>query len=290
MKPTFLELFRKYIAYYREASNKFERKKPATIRHYNNKYSLVCDFLFELQTVKIYPHQFTDLLCTELFNYLDGKEYSHNYSVRVVEICISVLDFGAKNKIIQSNPSAYWSMPREAPQDPIYLSAEKIKQIEDYKSLSSLKQKTADMLVVQIHTGVGYGDFKEIKKTDIVNFKGKKYFIKPRHKNSNKQVVPLSDIAENVFLKYNYDMQLLSNPVYNRWLKVVAFELDINQKLKCRDGRTIFMMNKLNNEGYSMEAVSKMGGHKTVRTTEMYYAKVDINLIHNEYLKLNPTG
>lgn len=69
-------------------------------------------------------------------------------------------------------------------------------------------------------------------------------------------------------------------------LKILAKEFEIDIPLKSKDGRKIFFMNKLNNEGYSMEAASKMGGHKRVKTTEETYARVNINLISKELDRL----
>lgn len=279
-----LELFRQYIKYYRDNPSRLERRSSATIRHYSNKYCLVSDFLFETGRIKIKAIDFNKDVCQELFNYLDNKEYAHNYCIRVVCICISVLDFGAKNGIIPVNPATYWHLKKTPPKEPIYFSPDQIKSFEQYKTAKVMRRKAADMFILQLHTGISYGDFAEIQRSHIINFKGTKYFIKPRHKTKNKQVVPLSPIAEVILEKYDYKMKLLSNPLYNRQLKLVAKDLNIPHELKCKDGRVIFMMNKLNNEGYSMEAVSKMGGHRTVRTTEAYYAQVDINLIHNELI------
>lgn len=284
-KITFLELFREYVKFRRNSSDKFERIKPQTIRHYYNKQSLVSDYLFLNNIIKIKAMDFDSTQCTALFNYMDEKQYAHNYSVRTVQLCISALDFGAEKGIIPNNPAIYWKMKKLPPKEPIYLCPDQIKQIESYQTSCSMKRKGADMFILQLHTGFNYGDFKEVKRHHVILFKDTKYLIKPRHKNGNKQVVPLSDVAERVLEHYDYKMQLLSNPGYNKVLKLIATDLKIPHELKCKDGRVIFMMNKLNNEGYSMEATSKMGGHKSVRTTEAYYAQVDINLIHNEYQK-----
>lgn len=240
-----------------------------------------------MDLVKIKAVSFVPNKCEDYFQWLDSKQYAHNYSVRCVQICVEVLDFGAQKGIIPSNPSVYYKKKKIPPSEPLYFTPEQMAKFENYKSSSSEKQKGADMFALQLHTGISYGDFKEINKHHVLMFKGVKYFVKPRHKTTNKQIVPLHPIAEAILNKYNYQLQLLANPTYNRILKQLARDLDIDYPLKCKDGRTLFMMNKLNNEGYSIEAVSRMGGHKTVRTTETYYAQTNLNLVHNEIMKRN---
>lgn len=282
---TFLELFRKYINHFSNSLDRFERRSKATIKIYSNKYNIIGDYLFSVGLVKLKALSFCTNVCEDYFIWLDNKQYAHNYSVRCVQICIDVLDFGAQKGIIPHNPSIYYKKKRIPPAEPLYFNPEQINKFENYLSSSSEKQKGADMFTLQIHTGISYGDFKEIKRHHVLMFKGIKYFVKPRHKTANKQIVPLHPVAEAILEKYDYKLQLLANATYNRILKDLARDLDINYPLKCKDGRTLFMMNKLNNEGYSIEAVSRMGGHKTIRTTETYYAQTNINLVHNELMK-----
>jgi len=282
---SFLELFREYIKYFRDNPDHTKRLKPQTIKQIENKYRLVADFLYFHGAVKLKANQFDYELCIIIFDYLKANQYAHNYIARTIGICKTVLDFAAKGSLIASNPAAHYKITKLPPEDPIYLTPDQIGAIENYAPVSQMKQKARDMLILQIHTGVSYGDFAEIRRHHITQFKGVKYLIKPRHKNNNKQIVPLSITAEVIMEKYNFQMQLLSNPKYNEVLKKVAEDVGIQHKLKCKDGRTIFFMNKINNEGYTLEATSKMGGHKTVKTTETYYAQVGINLIHNEFLK-----
>lgn len=286
-KVSFLALFREYIKYFREHPDYKKRLKPQTIRQIENKYRLVSDFLFFHDIVKVEAKNFDYELCIVFFDYLKANQYTHNYIVRTIGTCKTVLDFGANVGMIANNPAAHYKITKMPPPDPIYLTPDQITLIENYAPIWVEKQKARDMLVLQIHTGINYGDFAEIRRHHITQFKGVKYLIKPRHKNNNKQIVPLSPIAEAILERHNYQMKLLSNPKYNLMLKKIAEDLGIPEKLKCKDGRTIFFMNKINNEGYTLEATSKMGGHKTVKTTETYYAQVGINLIHNEFVKKN---
>lgn len=281
----FLVLFRNYINFYRNASGT-NKKSRGTIKAYEVKYSLVTIYLYQNSITDIKCIEFNNTICENLYEWLRKKEYSCNYSIRIVEICQAVITFGVKTGTIKTSHCYSFKLKREAPKEPPYLSPEQIKLLEEYQSFSSLKQKAATMFAIQIHTGFDYGDFGELRPFHKVSYKGREYIVKPRHKNGQQQVIPISEYLNKTLDKYQYNIKLLSNAKFNQYIKIVVKELGINSNFTTKDGRKIFFMNKLNNEGFQMEATSRMGGHKSIQTTEKYYAQVNINLISNELDRL----
>ena len=280
----FLELFRMYISFHANTNNTFEKRMPGTIKAYTIKYNLASEFLTTRFTGRFLASKFDTSTIEVYVEWLrNKKKHSHNHIARVTEICKTVLEFGVKQKLLKYNSLSDYRMRRLPPVDPPYFSPEDVKAFENYKSFSKEKQKAADMFTIQLHTGFDYGDFKELNRSHIVSHKGVDYIVKARHKNGIKQIIPMSEKLRQLFEKYNYKVNLLTNPKYNLRIKDVAKELEIKTYLTAKTGRKLFMMNKLNNEGYSIQAVSKMGGHKSIATTETYYAKVDISLIHKEF-------
>lgn len=283
-KITLLQVFRKYIAFHENTSLHFEKRKAATINQYLNKYRVFSEFLETTNSIKLIPSKFTPKVAHSYYRWMmEEKKYAQNYAVRCIEICKTVMSWGIEQGVIKSNPAAVYKQRKTLPTPPPYLTPEQIKSIESYTSHNDALQNAADLLVLQLNTGFDYGDFIEIKREHIMNYKGAKYVVKPRHKNGQNQIVPVSVALEKVLEKHNYNLKLMSNPRYNLALKDLSTELKLDIYLTAKEARKLFMMNKLNNEGYSMEAVSRMGGHKTIRTTETYYAQVNISLIHKEF-------
>lgn len=278
----FLGIFREYINYHQTTTNQFDKRSPVTIQGYYNKYLLVHEFLSEKNRQRMSGTNFKVSVAKEYFNYLMKEGHSHNYAARCVGICSTVLDYGLRNEMIDYNPLSSYSIPKMPPKKPTYFTPNQIKLWENYRSHSHIKQKAADLFVLIMHTGFDYGDLFEVGRQHIVAHKGERYIIKPRHKNGNDAIIPLTEKAEELLEKYDYRMKALSNPELNAAIKEVAREVGINIYLTAKAGRKIYMMNKLNNEGYSIEAVSKMGGHKSIKTTEQTYAQVNIELVHKE--------
>lgn len=284
----FLKLFRQYIKHHQNSGDHFEKRKSSTINVYNNKYILIHQYLFERGMLNLRAEDFTLGLAKEYFSWLSPR-YSHNYAVRVTQICSTVLDFGASEEIISLNRLGALKLRKLPPAKPPYLSPQQIGAFENYTSGLSIRSKASHMAVIQIHTGFDYGDFAEIRRSHVIQHEGERYIVKPRHKNGFEQIIPLHPIVEKILEMYGYKMRLMCNSDYNRELKLVAKDLGIiilkeNGKpaLNAKGMRKIFCMNKMNNEGYSLEATSAMAGHKSPRTTAEFYAYVNINRVHKE--------
>lgn len=285
-KVTFLNLFSLYIKYYRETQNFWEKKKKITLEIWEDKYNIVNEYLIEIDRVNIKAIDFNVRFARTFLAWL-LKKYSHNHAVRQIEKCKAVLNFGGREEYISSNPINFYKIKREPPKKPPYFTSSQVRDLEAYRSKSAIKMKTWMMLIIQLHTGYDYGDLKDLSRLHLKEYKGRKYLVKGRHKNGFETVVQLSALAEGILECNDYKIGLLSNTVYNREMKNIFKELEIDIYLSAKGIRKLFIMNKINNEGYSLEATSKMAGHKYIKTTQDFYAEININLIHEELERRN---
>lgn len=276
----FLSLFRLYIeAKQKEAGHQL---KPTTVKGYTNKYMVVIEYLNEIKRTHLLGKEFNVPFAKEFFMYLIKKPYKHNYAVRIIEMCKAVLDYATINNLIHHNPIAYFRLKKVKPERPPYLTRDQIDSFINYQTSDPRKAIASIMISIQLLTSFDYGDLKEICQDHITYYQGRQYLNKPRCKNGNEQIIPLDGRLKELLEECNYRIPVLNNPDYNEFIKVISTELKIPYRLSSKSLRKIALMDRLNNEGFSMEAVSKIAGHKTTRTTEAYYAQVNIQLIHNE--------
>lgn len=283
---TFLAVFQRYVEYHDNNRLIYDRKAKVTVQSYKNRLELLKIFLKHGRQIDISAEDFRPSVCKRFFDGLASR-YSHNYSARVAASCSTVLDWAVNEDMIPFNPLKSFHIPKAPPKKPPYFTTTQIRLWENYTSSDPMKQKAADLFTLIMHTGFDYGDLVEVRRGHIMHYGEVKYIIKPRRKNGNEAVIPLSPTAERILEKYNYKVRVLSNPQLNRMIKEVAADLEIQTYLTTKSGRKIFGMNKINNEGFSMEAGSKMLGHKSIKTTEQTYVHVNINLVHSEVLR-NP--
>lgn len=162
-----------------------------------------------------------------------------------------------------------------------------------------------DVFLFCCFTGLAYADVKKLSKDNIFKgIDGHDWIHIQRTKTNVPSKIPLLPIAKNTLLKYasnqyclnkNVLLPVLSNQKYNAYLKEVAVCCGINKTLTTHIARHTFATTVTLNNKVPIESVSKMLGHRTIKTTE-HYSKVldvkiseDMNHLMNNY-KASPVA
>jgi site-specific recombinase XerD len=137
-----------------------------------------------------------------------------------------------------------------------------------------------DAFIFQCFTGIAYQDIYNLTPENIilVGRDRQRWLIKDRGKTEVSEMVPILPIIEDLIEKYrshdycveyNKLIPINSNTRYNGYLKEIAAICGVNRELKTHLARHTFADIVLNN-GASLEDVSRMLGHKSMRTTQRY--------------------
>ncbi len=140
-----------------------------------------------------------------------------------------------------------------------------------------------DIFVFSCFTGLAYIDVKNLTKSHInIGIDGGKWIFTNRQKTETASRIPLLPIAEEIIQKYqnhpeciNKDklLPVLSNQKMNAYLKEIADICEIEKDLTFHIARHTFATTITLTNGVPIESVSKMLGHKNLKTTQ-HYAKV----------------
>ena len=196
-----------------------------------------------------------------------------------------VLKFAVSKRYIRISPGDFFRTPNMPRPEPVSLSLEEVNLLKGKKMILSEYEKARDLALFQTFTGLAYVDLMGFKKDWIVMVDGKRFIIADRAKNGSDFIIPLLPEALAVAAKYNYRLPRYSNAYYNRLLKIVGRCCKIETKLTSHVFRRTFGQMMLD-MGISMEAVSKMLGHKTVAVTERHYVRVGIRRMVKDVLHL----
>ncbi|RYE34037.1 MAG: hypothetical protein EOP48_30585, partial [Sphingobacteriales bacterium] len=119
-----------------------------------------------------------------------------------------------------------------------------------------------------------------IEEVDIITgIDGKKWINKDRKKTDNPELVPILPIAEEIISKYrehphcvvnNKLLKVNSNQKYNAYLKEIANVCGIKKKLTTHIARHTFATTVTLENDVPLESVSKMLGHKSIKSTQIY--------------------
>jgi integrase len=142
-----------------------------------------------------------------------------------------------------------------------------------------------DIFVFGCYTGLVYADVQKLKRVDIViGHGGEKWIHTERVKTETSTRVPLLPHALKIMDSYKDHPQcvnqgkllpVMSNQKMNEYLKEIADRCEINKKMTFHTARHTFATTVTLTNGVPIETVSKMLGHKTLRTTQQYAKILD---------------
>jgi integrase len=147
---------------------------------------------------------------------------------------------------------------------------------------------------------LAYIDVKNLTKSHIsLGIDGEKWIFTHRQKTKTASKIPILPITQMIIDKYedhpeccnqNKLLPILSNQKMNAYLKEIAGVCEIEKELTFHIARHTFATTVTLTNGVPIESVSKMLGHKNLRTTQ-HYAKVldkkvseDMMILRNKML------
>ena len=119
------------------------------------------------------------------------------------------------------------------------------------------------------YTGLAYTDLVNLTQDNIEN----DVIIGRRKKTDVQFVEPLLPVAKQILEKYNYQLPIISNQAYNRYLKVLGDVSGFNKQVHSHLARHTFACLLLNS-GVDMKTISRTLGHSSMKITEKIYASM----------------
>jgi site-specific recombinase XerD len=219
---------------------------------------------------KIPINEISEKFGNEFYTFLiTVKHIGNDHSVRHAKSISTVVDWAVSQKIIPNNPIRLCELKRSRSKEIQCLENQHLKLISSW-SLSGNLDLIRDLFLFICYTGFDYCDFAEFNpKTDIKN----SLIDLNRGKNDNTRIVPLLPEAKRILEKYQYDLPQCSNQHFNRTLKTFGQWLNLDFALTTKTGRKTAGSYLLNNN-VPIEVVQAFLGHSSVKTTQMYYAKM----------------
>ena len=152
------------------------------------------------------------------------------------------------------------------------------------KITSKRLEQIRDVFVFSCFTGLAYCDAQALTPEHIITGPNNSHWIRTHRKKTSTPVdVPLLEIPLQILAKYegcNANGKLLpipTNQKCNDYLKEIAALCGIEKRLTFHLARHTFATTVTLTNGVPIESVSKMLGHRSLKTTQVY-AKI----VHNK--------
>jgi len=257
---------------------------PGTLERYKTSLKHTIDFLewkYKISDIDIL--KINHAFITEYEFYLRSvRNCSNNTAVKYIKNFGKIIKICLANNWIDKNPfSNYKAKVREV--ERVYLSEEEIQKILNKEFPTERLSLVRDIFLFSCFTGLAYIDVKNLTKSHIcLGIDGEKWIFTHRQKTESASKIPILPVTQLIIDKYlehpqclNEDrlLPILSNQKMNAYLKEIAGICEINKELTFHIARHTFATTVTLSNGVPIESVSKMLGHKNLRTTQ-HYAKV----------------
>jgi site-specific recombinase XerD len=218
-------------------------------------------------------------------------KYLKNFN-KIIKLCLA-------NDWLDKNPFAnYKSKVKEV--ERVYLTEDEIQSIIEKDFKTERLSLVRDIFLFSCFTGLAYIDVKNLTKSHIsFGIDGEKWIFTHRQKTESASKIPILPVTQMIIDKYENHPQcnnedkllpILSNQKMNAYLKEIAAICEIEKELTFHIARHTFATTVTLTNGVPIESVSKMLGHKNLRTTQ-HYAKVldrkvseDMKLLKDKFI------
>lgn len=154
--------------------------------------------------------------------------------------------------------------------------------------VSDRLNQVKDIFLFSCFTGLAYADVKKLSRKNIgIGVDGNRWIFINRTKTDTRSNIPLLPIAIAILEKYEDHPQvvnqekllpILSNQKMNSYLKEIADACGINKELTFHIARHTFATTVTLSNGVPIESVSKMLGHKNLKTTQHFAKTLDLKV------------
>lgn len=267
-----------------------------TLKKYNTARNHLYNFLISNYNIEDISFQELDFNFISLFDfYLNSKcNIGKNSRAKYISNIKQIVNIAISNDWITIDPFRNFKI-KVTPPDREFLTSIELNRIINKKFGIERLDQIKDAFLFCCYTGLAYIDVKNLLIEDIsVGEDGNQWIRKNRTKTDSLSRIPLLEIPLKIMEKYDDHpfrivkgavLPLPSNQKTNAYLKEIAAICKINKNLTFHIARHTFATTVTLTNGVPIETVSKMLGHKDLKTTQ-HYAKILDKKISDDMIAL----
>jgi site-specific recombinase XerD len=282
-----IEMFDVYINTIK--SNIGKGFSATTLKHYRTSKTRILSFLADKHNKKEWNldsinykfiNEFDIYLKTKYKNSVNTAWCYHKHMKKVLNIAVA-MDY------LSTNPYLKFQVKTEEPKRE-YLTQQELTKILKKKISIERLNIVRDIFLFASYTGLSYADISKLGEQHIrTGSDGEEWIIIDRTKNGSRCRVPLLSIAKEILKKYkNYPLNapkglllpVNTNQKMNAYLKEIADICGIDKNLTMHVARHTFATTITLTNGVPIETISKILGHRSLKTTQIYARILDTKI------------
>ena len=273
---TLLDLFDDYIKDYSKLVGVSKTKK--TCDRYILTRKRVEEFMqSEYKRTDISVNDVNPKLITSFEIFLRTQyKLSNNYVMKMIQRFRSIYQVAIDNGWAHKNPFVRFKLKFENTERG-YLTMDELTKLMNKQLISKRLEQIRDVFVFSCFTGLAYCDARALTREHIIVGTNETPWLRThRQKTSTPVDVPLLDVPLQILAKYEGCcpngklLPIPSNQKCNDYLKEIAAICGIEKRLTFHLARHTFATTVTLTNGVPIESVSKMLGHRSLKTTQIY--------------------
>jgi site-specific recombinase XerD len=257
---------------------------PGTLERYKTSYKHTQSFLewkYKLKDIDITKLNF-EFISDYEFWLKSVRKCDHNTTMKYLSNFKKIVIRCIKNGWLQKDPFIGFSMAKREVERSA-LTEYELELLQAKKFPIRRLELVKNIFLFSCYTGLAYADVQKLKRSEIViGIDGEKWVFTKRQKTDSVSRIPLLPVALTILQLYQDDPQcklcdkvlpVLSNQKMNSYLKEIADACGISKNLTYHIARHTFATTVTLSNGVPIETVSKMLGHRNIKTTH-HYAKI----------------
>jgi len=274
-----------------------------TYKHYKSSRKRLADFIkfkfkksdYSLDNINYKFLDAFDIYLKNEFKVHQNTAWNyHKHLRRVLNLAVS-MDY------LQKNPYSKFKVGLEETHRE-YLTSEELSKIEEKEIQIERLSAVRDIFVFACYTGLSYSDISKLNESHLrIGMDEKEWIIIDRTKTNNRCRIPVLPKAKVILNKYNnYPknqfkgllLPVLTNQKMNSYLKELGDICGIKKNITMHMARHTFATTITLDNGVPIETVSKILGHTSLKTTQIYAKILDHRISEDMSVlqkKLNPT-
>jgi site-specific recombinase XerD len=222
------------------------------------------------------------------------RKCSNNTTVKYIKNFKKIIRICITNGWINQHPFLHYKTKLQEVEREV-LTHEELQKLMDKTFIIERLELVRDIFLFSCYTSLAYIDVKQLTDANLVKgIDGQLWISTHRQKTETPSKIPLLDTAKYIIDKYadhpksgneNTLIPILSNQKMNAYLKEIADLCGIKKELTYHCARHTFATTVTLSNGVPIESVSKMLGHKSIRTTQ-HYAKITDRKVANDMQNL----
>lgn len=262
---------------------------PATLTRYNTCRDHIRDFIkwkYNLADIDIKRLDYEFITDLE-FWLKTHRNCAHNTTLKYISNFRKIVNSCIRKGWLTKDPFVSFKRNRQEVERQALTEVE-LEKIASKNFGTERLNVVRDIFLFSCYTGLAYVDVKKLRRPEIATgIDGNNWIFTSRQKTDTQSRIPLLPPALAIIQKYEklppcvdsgLVLPVISNQKMNSYLKEIADLCGVAQNLTFHIARHTFATTVTLSNGVPIESVSKMLGHRNLKTTQQYARVVDRKL------------